>query len=63
ETLPEYDDNKINPNTLTGTIEVSHVSFRYKEDGPLVLQDVCFTREEGGRCYSEEGALIKKIGL
>lgn len=47
ETLPEYDDNKINPKTLTGAIEVSHVSFRYKEDGPAVLQDVSFQIDEG----------------
>lgn len=47
ETLPEYDDAKINPKTLTGSIEVSHVSFRYKEDGPLILQDISFQIDEG----------------
>lgn len=47
ETLPEYDDTKLNPKTLTGSIEVSHVSFRYKEEGPLVLQDVSFQINEG----------------
>lgn len=47
ETLPEYDDTKIPPKTLTGAIEVSHVSFRYKDDGPLVLQDVSFQIDEG----------------
>ena len=45
--LPEYDDTKISPKPLTGAIEVSHVSFRYKEDGPLVLQDVSFQVNEG----------------
>ncbi|MDF2672253.1 MAG: transporter related [Clostridiales bacterium] len=47
ETLPEYDDNKINPKLLTGAIEVSHLSFRYKEDGPLILQDISFQINEG----------------
>lgn len=47
ETLPEYDDTKINPKPLTGSIEVSHLSFRYKEEGPLVLQDVSFQIDEG----------------
>jgi NHLM bacteriocin system ABC transporter ATP-binding protein len=47
ETLPEDDDNKLSPGTLTGEIEVSHVSFRYQSDGPLVLQDVSFRIEEG----------------
>ena len=47
ETLPEYDDTNINPKPLTGSIEVRHVSFRYKEDAPLVLQDVSFQIDEG----------------
>ena len=47
DTLPEYDDTKINPMPLTGSIEVSHVSFRYKEDGPLILRDVSFRINEG----------------
>lgn len=33
--------------TRTGSIEVSHVSFRYREDGPLVLKDVSFEIKEG----------------
>lgn len=47
ETLPEDDETKINPQALTGAIEVNHVSFRYQEDGPLVLQDVSFQINEG----------------
>lgn len=47
ETLPEYDDKKINPRPLTGSIEVSHLSFRYKEDGPLILSDISFQINEG----------------
>jgi len=40
ETLPEYDENGEDCGVLTGSIEVSHVTFRYKKDGPLVLNDV-----------------------
>ncbi len=47
ETLPEYDDTKLTPKPLTGSLEVSHVSFRYKADAPLVLQDVSFQIDEG----------------
>lgn len=47
ETLPEYDDKKINPKPLTGSIEVSHLSFRYKEDGPSILKDLSFQINEG----------------
>lgn len=47
EALPEYDENMADPGQLTGSIEVSHVSFRYKEDGPLVLKDVSLQIKEG----------------
>lgn len=40
--LPEVDETKSDPDELTGEIEVSRVSFRYKEDGPLILGDVSF---------------------
>ena len=39
-TEPEIDDNKAHPGTLTGDIEISHVSFRYVEDGPWILRDI-----------------------
>lgn len=47
ETLPEDDKTKASPKTLSGSLEVSHVSFRYKEDGPLALQDVSLQINEG----------------
>ncbi len=47
EALPEDDDTKVDPKEVTGAIEVSHVSFRYQENGPLVLDDVSFRIEEG----------------
>lgn len=39
-TLPEADETKAYPGRLKGEIEVSHVSFRYTEDGPLILKDL-----------------------
>lgn len=47
EVLPEYDEAKGDPGELTGEIEVSHVSFKYKEDDPLVLKDVSLKISEG----------------
>ncbi|MDX9871711.1 MAG: NHLP bacteriocin export ABC transporter permease/ATPase subunit [Clostridia bacterium] len=40
ETRPEYDEDKADPGTLLGNIEVSHINFRYDENGPLILNDV-----------------------
>ncbi|MGE0043717.1 MAG: NHLP bacteriocin export ABC transporter permease/ATPase subunit [Vicinamibacterales bacterium] len=40
DALPEVDDDKADPGDLTGRIDVDHLSFRYTEDGPLVLDDV-----------------------
>jgi ATP-binding cassette subfamily C protein len=47
ETMPEYDEAKVDPGKLSGSIEVSHLSFRYKEDGPLILNDVSLLIKEG----------------
>jgi NHLM bacteriocin system ABC transporter ATP-binding protein len=44
---PETAESKEDPGELTGQIEVSHVSFRYDEDGPEVLHDVSFTTRPG----------------
>lgn len=40
EATPEVDPAKADPGELNGHIEVSHVSFRYSPDGPLILNDV-----------------------
>jgi ATP-binding cassette subfamily C protein len=40
ETAMEVDDTKADVGELNGQIEASHVSFRYQEDGPLILDDV-----------------------
>jgi NHLM bacteriocin system ABC transporter ATP-binding protein len=47
ETAPEADETKDKPGCLSGRIEVSHLSFRYQQDGPLVLKDVCLSVEPG----------------
>ena len=47
ETRPEVDVAKSEPGPLSGTLEFSHVSFRYQEDGPLILDDVSFRADPG----------------
>jgi NHLM bacteriocin system ABC transporter ATP-binding protein len=47
ETVPEVDGSKAEPGELEGDIEFSHVSFRYQEDGPLILDDVSFRAKPG----------------
>ncbi|MFA6807989.1 MAG: NHLP bacteriocin export ABC transporter permease/ATPase subunit [Eubacteriales bacterium] len=54
ETLPEYDETRSDPGELTGEIEVSHISFRYKEDGPLILNDVS--------CKVKNGEYVAVVG-
>ena len=44
---PEDDSNKANPGRLTGRVALEHVSFRYREDGPLVLDDITLHAEPG----------------
>ncbi|MEW5986216.1 MAG: NHLP bacteriocin export ABC transporter permease/ATPase subunit [Chloroflexota bacterium] len=47
QTLPEVDETKADPGELTGEIEVSHISFRYQEGGPLILKDVSLSVHPG----------------
>lgn len=47
ETLPEVDDSKVDAGELAGDVEFSHVSFRYQEDGPLILDEVSFRARPG----------------
>jgi ATP-binding cassette subfamily C protein len=37
---PEIGEDKADPGDLSGAIEVSHLSFRYAPEGPLILDDV-----------------------
>jgi len=45
--MPESQRAQRDPGTLTGDIEVSHVSFRYDPHGPLVLDDVSLSIRPG----------------
>jgi NHLM bacteriocin system ABC transporter ATP-binding protein len=44
---PEADPARPDPGELTGRIEVSHLDFRYRADGPLILNDVSLHAEPG----------------
>jgi ABC-type siderophore export system fused ATPase/permease subunit len=47
EALPEVHGSSGDPGTLTGDIELSHVSFRYSDSGPLILDDLSLRVEPG----------------
>lgn len=40
EAIPEIGEEKKDPGPLSGAIEITHLSFRYATDAPLVLDDV-----------------------
>ena len=46
-TVPEVEASKPDPGALTGRVEASHVTFSYKKDGPLVLDDVTVSAVPG----------------
>jgi NHLM bacteriocin system ABC transporter ATP-binding protein len=48
ETLPEVDAAKAHPGELQGQVDVVNASFRYREDGPMALDDVSFSIRPGG---------------
>lgn len=47
ETQPETHEAKADPGEITGRVEFSAVSFRYRDDLPLVLKDVSIRAEAG----------------
>lgn len=47
ETEPETDTGKLAPSQVSGRISVSHVSFRYEAEAPLLLDDVSLEIEPG----------------
>lgn len=47
EAIPETDEHKSDPGDLKGAIEISHVYFRYKTDGPLILNDISLNIKPG----------------
>ena len=44
---PEVDPTKSDPGRLKGQLAVDHVTFRYREDGPLTLDQVSLRAEPG----------------
>ena len=55
--VPEISDDKAVIQSITGNIELSHVSFRYQEDTPWVLDDLSLRIEPG-----EYVAIVGKTG-
>ncbi len=47
QTLPEYDEIKEDPGELDGSIELSHVTFRYNPDAPVVINDLSLKINKG----------------
>ena len=47
QTPPEMTDSKAHPGSLSGHIEISHLSFSYTPDGPTILKDVSMRIEPG----------------
>ena len=54
ETIPEVNLSKADPGQLLGRITVDHVCFRYRQDGPLTLDDI--------NLYAEPGEFIALVG-
>ena len=57
DTVPENSENKRILTTLSGNVEVNHLSFRYDKDGPAILDDVSFKIRPG-----EYVAIVGKTG-
>lgn len=57
KTEPETSDNKEIVTGLSGAIELDHISFRYAEDLPLVIEDLSFKIKPG-----EYVAIVGKTG-
>ena len=51
---PELDLSKTDPGRLTGRLSLDHATFRYRQDGPLNLDDVCI--------YAQPGEFIALVG-
>ncbi|MCF4965692.1 NHLP bacteriocin export ABC transporter permease/ATPase subunit [Nostoc sp. CMAA1605] len=47
QAVPEVDLTKADPGKLVGKIVVDHVMFRYRPDGPLILDDVSISAQPG----------------
>lgn len=47
ESRPEVDADKADPGRLSGRLLIDHAIFRYRDDGPLTLDDVSIEAEPG----------------
>lgn len=47
EASPEINIERVDPGRLSGNIEVTNLTFRYTEDGPIILNDVSFRARPG----------------
>jgi len=47
QTTKEVHSGTVTPGEISGSIEVSNISFRYRKDGPLVLKNLSFTVKPG----------------
>jgi ATP-binding cassette subfamily C protein len=47
DALPEVTENKADPGLLTGRVELNQLCFRYKADGPAILQDLSLQVKAG----------------
>lgn len=47
QTIPEVDLSKADPGKLTGKITIDRIKFRYREDGPLILENVSIRAQPG----------------
>ncbi|NEP49291.1 MAG: NHLP bacteriocin export ABC transporter permease/ATPase subunit [Moorea sp. SIO3C2] len=47
EATPELDLSKADPGQLSGQLKLDHVSFRYRQDGPLILENITIQANPG----------------
>ena len=52
EAVPESDPSRPHPGRISGRIEANHLTFRYREDGSPVLEDVSVVAEPGEHGYA-----------
>lgn len=67
ETPQEYEENAVITGKLEGKIEVNNLSFRYSEEGPMILNDINFVINPGeyvgivGSSGSGKSTLLKTL--